>query len=69
MFGSVAAREELKGLIRLLKSDPQIRLRELADYPERAPLSRTKPRGVKLIPGVTTGVSETTPVDPLKFAH
>jgi len=69
MFGSVAAREELKGLIRLLKSDPQIRLRELADYPESVPLPRTSPRGVKLIPGATTGVSETTPVDPLNFAH
>jgi hypothetical protein len=69
MFGTVGAREELKKLILLLLNDPEIRLRELSDYPAAAVQRRREERGAKLIRSVPTGVGETTPVDPLKFAH
>jgi len=70
MFGSVSARRELKKLIGLLRSDPGIRLRSLNEYPRTAPRRSTPViPGAKLIRGTTTGVGETTPVDPMKFAH
>ncbi|WP_456392353.1 polysaccharide deacetylase family protein [Nitratifractor sp.] len=70
MFGTLSAKRELKRLITLLKSDPQIRLRPLADYPLSAP-PREAPatQGPWLIKGSPTGVGETTPVDPLHFSR
>ena len=69
MFGSVGAREELKRLITLLKEDPTIRLRALSEYPEKAPVAQPRTQGPRLIRGSTTGIGESTPVDPMKFAH
>lgn len=69
MFGTVSARTELSRLIGLLRSDPEIRLRSLEEYPRTAPVRRPAGGGAKLIRGATTGVGETTPVDPLKFAR
>jgi len=70
MFGSVGAREELRRLVTLLRDDSRIRLRSLDDYPLRAPaVRRPAGRGPRLMKGTATGVGETTPVDPLKFAR
>jgi len=69
MFGTAAARAELTTLIGLLERDPEIRLCSVDAYPETVPLHRSPGGEARLIRGVTTGVGETTPVDPLKFAH
>jgi hypothetical protein len=69
MFSSLRARTELKKLILLLKNDPRIRLRPLADYPLRAPAPRLKRGAPRLIRKRSTGVGETSPVDPLKFTR
>ncbi len=67
MFGTVGAREELRRLIVLLKRDPSIRLRALSEYPENVPIGSLPIRGPRLIRGSTTGIGESTPVDPMKF--
>ena len=70
MFGTLSAKMELKRLIMLLKNDPQIRLRPLADYPLSAPPYKVPTtKGPRLIKGRTTGVGETTPIDPLRFSR
>ncbi len=70
MFRGRGAMEELRRLIQSLQNDPAIELQDLENYPVFGPIRLpASSKGTKLIKGPTTGVSETTPVDPLKFAH
>ncbi|WP_457605802.1 hypothetical protein [Nitratifractor sp.] len=68
MFGTPQAQAELQRLIERLKKDPQIRLEALDDYPSSGVPAPTK-RKARLVPAPATGVGESTPIDPLKFAH
>jgi len=70
MFGTLHAKEELKDLIMLFKNDPEVRLRSLDAYPRSAPPHKVATRQTpRLMPAKPTGIGETTPVDPLRFAH
>ena len=70
MFRTPGASKQLDALIARLQKDPQIELAALSRYPQRAPkISKAPAKGPRLIKGPTTGVSETTPVDPLKFGQ
>jgi len=70
MFGTLSAKMELKRLIMLLKNDPEVRLRSLDVYPRSAPRHKVATlQTPRLMPAKPTGIGETTPVDPLRYAH
>jgi len=50
----------------LFKNDSEVRLRSLDVYPRYKVATLQTPR---LMPAKPTGIGETTPVDPLRYAH